>query len=182
LWILKIISWVPNNSVFQNFIIRAPPSFGGYPPYSNQYTQEESSHNTVKFFGGYLSRCSFLTNRSEKVCDHFHVTFCLCLRCFYLNFPLKKTHKFLHMLPYIMSAEQHSVFQNFIIRAPPGFGGYLPYSNHSVRPHFLSYNNSWSYYHPMLYLHGLVFLLTQSMHHCLETVLIKASGLSENEI
>ena len=40
---------------------------------------------------GYLSRCSFLTNRSEKVGDHFHVTFCLCLKCFYLNFLLKKT-------------------------------------------------------------------------------------------
>jgi hypothetical protein len=37
-------------------------------------------------------------------------------------------------------------------------------------------------YHPMSYVHGLVFLLTQSMHHCLETALIKASGLSENEI
>jgi hypothetical protein len=46
-----------------------------------EYTQEESGHNTVMVFGGYLSRCSFLTNtnRSEKVCDHFHVTFCLCL-------------------------------------------------------------------------------------------------------
>jgi hypothetical protein len=42
----------------------------------------------------------------------------------------------------IMSAEQHSVFQNFIIRVPPSFGGHPPYSNHSVRPHFLSYNNS----------------------------------------
>ena len=42
----------------------------------------------------------------------------------------------------IMSAEQHRVFQNFIIRAPPSFGGYPSYSNHSVRPHFLSYNNS----------------------------------------
>ena len=44
-----------------------------------------------------------------------------------------------------MSAEQHSVFQNFIIRALPSFGGYPPYSNHSVRPHFLSYNNSYNY-------------------------------------
>jgi hypothetical protein len=43
-----------------------------------EYTQEESRHNTVKVFGGYLSR-SFLTNRSEKVCVHFHVTFCFCL-------------------------------------------------------------------------------------------------------
>jgi hypothetical protein len=25
-----------------------------------------------------------------------------------------------------MSAEQHSVFQNFIIRTPPSFGGYPP--------------------------------------------------------
>jgi hypothetical protein len=31
----------------------------------------------------------------------------------------------------IMSAEQNSVFQNFIIRTPPSFGGYPPYSNHS---------------------------------------------------
>ena len=37
-------------------------------------------------------------------------------------------------------------------------------------------------YHPMSYLHGLVFLLTQSMHHCLETALLKASRLSKNEI
>jgi hypothetical protein len=67
-------------------------------------------------------RCSFLTNRNEKICEHFHVTFCLC---------------------------PSGVFQNFLIRAPPSFGGYPPYSNHSVRPHFLSYNNSWS--HDLVY-------------------------------
>jgi hypothetical protein len=48
-------------------------------------------------------------------------------------------------LAIILSSSLGSVFQNFIIRAPPSFGGYPPYSNHSVRPHFLSYNNSWSY-------------------------------------
>ena len=68
-----------------------------------KYTQEESSHNTVNFFwGGYLSRCSFLTNtnRSEKVSDHFHVTFCLCLSVFISIFLYKKTHQFLHLLPH----------------------------------------------------------------------------------
>jgi hypothetical protein len=43
------------------------------------------------------------------------------------------------------SAEEHGVFQNFIISARLSFGGYPPYSNHSVGPHFLSYNNSRSY-------------------------------------
>ena len=31
-----------------------------------EYTQEESSHNTVKVFGGYLSRCSFLNQKKWK--------------------------------------------------------------------------------------------------------------------
>jgi hypothetical protein len=33
----------------------------------------------------------------------------------------------------------------YIITWKPSFGGYPPYSYHSVRPHFMSYNNSWSY-------------------------------------
>jgi homoserine trans-succinylase len=42
---------------------------------------ESLNYKNVELWG-YLSRCSFLTNRIEKVCDHFHLTFCPCLRVF----------------------------------------------------------------------------------------------------